>query len=60
MNGKLKSLFDLIVLYAETNSQIVESWKKSKSNSVMGQGWNAEFTELTNIMMGLKDVYFGL
>jgi len=28
INGKLKSLFDLVMLYAETNSQINEQWKE--------------------------------
>ena len=44
INGKLKSLFDLVMLYAETNSQINEQWKEQ---NVPRTGWYAEFEELT-------------
>lgn len=55
VNGKLKSLFDLIMLYAETNNQIVEHWKQQ--GVLQPTGWHAEFRTLTTIMVGLKEVF---
>lgn len=58
INGKLKSLFDLVMLYADTNSQIVEQWKRQQI--YRQSGWHAEFSTLTAIMVGLKEIFDGL